>query len=459
MSSGGWLTLIVIVLIILFLLWWFRRRQSQATTQQNRHTSSTGGSSSAAGPSGSTPSSTSEPSFESASSSLPGDGSERMAGASSQGYGLSSNAPSAGATEAPAASNVAASAFTSGSQEAQVGHIDTDTWDTGTADSSDSGSTQLTLTGNTFDSSSDLLEDAKSVEPAAAFENENTPAAGNEATATSYGIAAQPALAAAKEAEAAAATGTPEGQKLSEAINQRMYLGAQPEEDGASASLDAGNTAETPAWAAGASSSSAGTDGGLAANVSGTATEAEAGRNGYVTMDGHADECPDAYPIKGNASSRIYHRPEESSYLVTIPEICFADVGTAEAMGFRARRSGGSAGSHDESGTTGGASSTTAAFSAYGIASNHPDAAATSSPPAAKLASSGAGQTRRAPGQGYRSMTGDEHDCPSGFPIKGNESSKIFHRPGESSYDRTIPEICFADEGTAVSMGFRERKH
>lgn len=48
--------------------------------------------------------------------------------------------------------------------------------------------------------------------------------------------------------------------------------------------------------------------------------------------------------------------------------------------------------------------------------------------------------------------------CPEGFPIKGNANSHIFHRPGESSYEVTIPEICFATEDAAVSAGYRQRK-
>jgi hypothetical protein len=45
--------------------------------------------------------------------------------------------------------------------------------------------------------------------------------------------------------------------------------------------------------------------------------------------------------------------------------------------------------------------------------------------------------------------------CPDGFPIKGNANSGIFHAPTDSSYARTIPEICFASEEIAVLNGFR----
>jgi hypothetical protein len=64
-----------------------------------------------------------------------------------------------------------------------------------------------------------------------------------------------------------------------------------------------------------------------------------------------------------------------------------------------------------------------------------------------------------ASGEGYVRLSKDEQTCPAEFPIKGNANSHIYHMPGESSYERTIPEICFADEEIAQSMGFRPRKH
>jgi hypothetical protein len=53
-------------------------------------------------------------------------------------------------------------------------------------------------------------------------------------------------------------------------------------------------------------------------------------------------------------------------------------------------------------------------------------------------------------------VAGDgSHDCPDGFPIKGNASSMIYHRPGQSSYERTIPEFCFASAADAEAAGYR----
>lgn len=51
-----------------------------------------------------------------------------------------------------------------------------------------------------------------------------------------------------------------------------------------------------------------------------------------------------------------------------------------------------------------------------------------------------------------------EYDCAEGYPIKGNASSKIFHAPGQSSYERTIPELCFATEEDAIAAGYRASK-
>jgi hypothetical protein len=48
--------------------------------------------------------------------------------------------------------------------------------------------------------------------------------------------------------------------------------------------------------------------------------------------------------------------------------------------------------------------------------------------------------------------------CPDGFPIKANNSSGIFHVPGGRSYDRTIPERCYAEADAAVADGYRAAK-
>ncbi len=48
--------------------------------------------------------------------------------------------------------------------------------------------------------------------------------------------------------------------------------------------------------------------------------------------------------------------------------------------------------------------------------------------------------------------------CPASHPIKGNDGSRIFHIPGGSSYDRTIPERCYARPEDAEADGYRQAK-
>src|SRR5918997_1906081 len=54
---------------------------------------------------------------------------------------------------------------------------------------------------------------------------------------------------------------------------------------------------------------------------------------GAVRGDG-TGECPEAFPIKGNATSKLYHSPGSPSYKRTVPEFCFASTEAAEAAGF-----------------------------------------------------------------------------------------------------------------------------
>jgi hypothetical protein len=45
--------------------------------------------------------------------------------------------------------------------------------------------------------------------------------------------------------------------------------------------------------------------------------------------------CPPGYPVKANASSRIYHVPGGRDYERTVPERCYATNADAEADGYR----------------------------------------------------------------------------------------------------------------------------
>jgi large subunit ribosomal protein L4 len=44
---------------------------------------------------------------------------------------------------------------------------------------------------------------------------------------------------------------------------------------------------------------------------------------------------------------------------------------------------------------------------------------------------------------------------PEGFPVKGNESSKLYHLPGTSFYNRTEAEVWFASAEAAEEAGFQ----
>ena len=48
--------------------------------------------------------------------------------------------------------------------------------------------------------------------------------------------------------------------------------------------------------------------------------------------------------------------------------------------------------------------------------------------------------------------------CPSGYPIKGNSNSRIYHVPGGRFYDRTVPERCYATAADAEADGYRAAK-
>jgi large subunit ribosomal protein L4 len=48
----------------------------------------------------------------------------------------------------------------------------------------------------------------------------------------------------------------------------------------------------------------------------------------------------------------------------------------------------------------------------------------------------------------------DDGEQPEGFPIKGNASSKLYHVPGSSFYNRTVAEVWFRSEEAAEAAGF-----
>lgn len=48
--------------------------------------------------------------------------------------------------------------------------------------------------------------------------------------------------------------------------------------------------------------------------------------------------------------------------------------------------------------------------------------------------------------------------CPDGYPVKANDNSGIYHVPGGRSYERTVPERCYANPVDAEADGYRAAK-
>jgi large subunit ribosomal protein L4 len=57
-------------------------------------------------------------------------------------------------------------------------------------------------------------------------------------------------------------------------------------------------------------------------------------------------------------------------------------------------------------------------------------------------------------GQGSHAPLADGSE-PDGFPIKGNASSKLYHVPGSTHYNRTVAEVWFATAEDAERAGFQ----
>jgi hypothetical protein len=158
-------------------------------------------------------------------------------------------------------------------------------------------------------------------------------------------------------------------------------------------------------------------------------------------------ETPRGFPVKGNASSRLYHMPGGRNYTATIPEICFANAEDAQTAGFRAR-------SGDPTEIDLSLVQETNVPERFGIRAEVTDEVAEHAEGAL------IGEGGEMPGEGSGWVRSDgSRDCPSDFPVKGNASSRIYHIPGGGSYDATIPEFCFASPEDAESAGFRGAKN
>jgi hypothetical protein len=108
-----------------------------------------------------------------------------------------------------------------------------------------------------------------------------------------------------------------------------------------------------------------------------------------------------------------------------------------------------------------------------GKAERAPGAATTATAPGAATAAAGAGAgaagvvaaSKFTGGRGDTDVgtepygagslrTAGTADAPSGYDVKGNEDSMLYHTTASPSYERTIAEIWFRDEETAIAAGF-----
>ena len=164
-----------------------------------------------------------------------------------------------------------------------------------------------------------------------------------------------------------------------------------------------------------------------------------------------AQEMPACYPIKGDADSRLYHRPDSQNYGATIAEVWFDSPSAAEAAGFAL------APRHSENGVS-------ADYEPGG--SRHPCSAETvnasrkaieagSGVVVAGLAPLGGGVSDVHPyGAGSHAPLADPLEMPVCYPIKGNIDSMLYHRPDSQNYGATIAEIWFDSPLAAEAAGF-----
>lgn len=178
------------------------------------------------------------------------------------------------------------------------------------------------------------------------------------------------------------------------------------------------------------------------------AVQAAAAHGGAVPGDGTA-ECPEDYPIKGSIPSNVYHEPGQLAYSRVVAEVCFQSATAAEAAGF--------------------ASADAApvlveemVIAEEAEAPNTPEAAFAEALVAPESASGERGDVvaeaiaaADAGGVPPGAIRGDGgRDCPPAYPIKGNQSSLLYHEPGTPTYQSTIPEFCFSSVESAVAAGF-----
>ena len=123
---------------------------------------------------------------------------------------------------------------------------------------------------------------------------------------------------------------------------------------------------------------------------------------------------PEGWAVKGNEDSMLYHTTESPYYERTVAEVWFQDEDTAQTAGFTHWREG---------------------RKAAKFAATEPEIPpGPHGPGSAKPAADGTG--------------------PTGWTVKGNEDSMLYHSTESPSYGVTRAEIWFRDVATAEAAGF-----
>ena len=153
----------------------------------------------------------------------------------------------------------------------------------------------------------------------------------------------------------------------------------------------------------------------VAPDAAGTSVIHPHGDGSHIALRDGAQ--PAGFPIKGNASSQLYHLPGTAFYGRTDAEVWFATEADAQAAGF-----------------------------------TRPESQAGDDAPVTDDAEVDAVEVAPFGASSYVALAGDVQ--PEGFAIKGNVDSMLYHTPGSPFYDRTIAEVWFATEAAAEAAGF-----
>jgi hypothetical protein len=164
---------------------------------------------------------------------------------------------------------------------------------------------------------------------------------------------------------------------------------------------------------ASAVAASAGAGAGAAAKLTGGGKLEEPYGTGSIRLAAGA-VAPSGFDIKGNEDSMLYHTVESPWYKQTIAEVWFAEEDTAQRAGF-----------------------------------TRWDADKGKGAKIAALADVPPGPY----GKGS-AKAGDGGSGPTGWLIKGNADSMLYHPPDSPAYNETIAEVWFFDEETAKAAGF-----